>query len=565
MKNQHILGLLLLAAIAFASSFFITKSLHTKALSPIALDIHPYQIGQPSQTQSQPNTTLYFVGDIMLDRAVRTSVNKNFNGDYSKLFTNVGDLAKSDILFANLEGDVSDTGNNVGSIYSFRMDPAVLPAIKQAGVDIVSFANNHVGDWNTAAFTDTLTRLANNGILKTGAGFTKSEAETPTIIEKNGIKFGFLGFSDVGPDWLAATETNPGILLASDPELPRIIKNAKSQVDVLIVSFHFGVEYKKIHTDRQQQLAHTAVDNGADMVIGHHPHVMEDIEMYNGHPIVYSLGNFIFDQYFSKDTMHGMLFEATFQGKELLSTAQKVIELNPQFQPKGIYDVDAEGQEIIPEDPHRTNNDCQKPTKNYPDYSYNYVGQNSPIPDKTYVPADLVLLDKTISTSSICLSKKAADPLMSMIAAAQKDGYSIKVSSGYRSYDTQKTILTRDIASGNPHATELVAKPGYSEHQLGMAVDLTSPSISNASATIKFANTKEAVWLQNNAYKYGFIESYPEDKEDTTGYMYEAWHYRYVGVDAAALIMKNGLTTTEYLKEKELTALKNNTANKTTI
>ena len=278
-------------------------------------------------------TTLYFVGDIMLDRGVRNSVNKNFSGDYSKLFENVGMLKNADILFANLEGDVSDKGHNVGSRFSFRMDPVVLPLLKNVGFDIVSFANNHVGDWSFVAFKDTLERLGIAGIQYTGANFSKIQAETPTVIEKNGVRFGFIGFSDVGPNWMEAKEDTPGILLASDPHFAEIIKNAKANLDVLIVSVHWGVEYQTVHNDRQEKLAHTAIDSGADMVIGHHPHVIQDIETYKEKPIVYSLGNFIFDQYFSKDTMQGMLFEASFDGSKLILTDKKVITLNKFFQP----------------------------------------------------------------------------------------------------------------------------------------------------------------------------------------------------------------------------------------
>jgi len=210
-------------------------------------------------------------------------------------------------------------------------------------------------------------------------------------------------------------------------------------------------------------------------------------------------------------------------------------------------------KELFPQTPVVHNqtvlkNPCPVPKKDYADYSYLNVGQNIAIPDKTYVPADLVLLDKSISTSPICLSNQAAIPLIVMLIAAKEAGYTIKVSSGYRSYTTQQGILSNDIKSGNPHATELVAKPGYSEHQLGMAVDLTSPSINDASATGKFADTKEAAWLQDNAYKYGFIESYPEDKEEITGYMYEAWHYRFVGIANALAIFQSGETTNQYLE-----------------
>jgi poly-gamma-glutamate capsule biosynthesis protein CapA/YwtB (metallophosphatase superfamily) len=282
------------------------------------------------------HTTIAFVGDIMLDRGVKYSVNKNFAGDYSKIFENADELKNYDITFANLEGPVSDAGNNVGSIYSFRMDPKVLAVLKDAGFDIVSFANNHVGDWNVAAFKDTLKRLGDTGIMHVGAGLDKQSAEKVTIIEKNGIKFGFLGFSDVGPNWIAAKSDSAGLLLASDPKIKEIVENAKKECDVLIVSFHWGEEYKLVHNKRQEELAHTVIDAGADMVIGHHPHVVEDIGSYKDKPIVYSLGNFIFDQYFSTNTMQGMMYTAEFDGAKLVNSTQKTVQLNRMFQIESI-------------------------------------------------------------------------------------------------------------------------------------------------------------------------------------------------------------------------------------
>lgn len=124
---------------------------------------------------------------------------------------------------------------------------------------------------------------------------------------------------------------------------------------------------------------------------------------------------------------------------------------------------------------------------------------------------------------------------------------SILVSSAFRTFDTQKIILAREKKDKNPNADIAVAKPGYSEHQLGVAVDLTSTSINKKSAASVFGDTAEALWLQQHAYEYGFIESYPEGKELITGYMYEPWHYRYVGIDNAYLIHENGQTITEYL------------------
>ncbi len=258
---------------------------------------------------------LTFAGDVMFDRGVKGNVNKNFEGDFEKLFDNINGennnesiFNKDDISFLNLEGPVSDVGHNVGSIYSFRMNPVVISVLKNLGIDIVSFANNHVGDYTTLAFKDTLERLKDGGILYTGAGDDYNQVINPTIIEKNNIKTCFLGFSDVGPNWIKATNTTPGILLASDPNFSKIISDAKLNCDVLIVSFHWGDEYKP-HNIRQEKLAHLAIDSGADIIVGHHPHVVQDVEIYKDKPIMYSLGNFMFDQYFSKETMQGLVVQ----------------------------------------------------------------------------------------------------------------------------------------------------------------------------------------------------------------------------------------------------------------
>lgn len=296
----------------------------------------PVEIVENKEEPSK-KVTLAFGGDVMLDRGVKSSVDRNFAGDYSRLFEKLTPLKDADISFVNLEGPVSNTGNNVGSKYSFRMDPKVLDVMRYAGIDIVSFANNHVGDWNKSAFNDTLSRLKQAGIKYTGAGTNKAVAIEPTIIEKNGLKIGFLGFSDVGPDWVKATDSSSGILIASDPDFENIIKNANQKVDILVVSFHWGVEYAR-HNTRQQTLAYKAIENGAELVVGHHPHVIQDTEEYKGALIMYSLGNLIFDQYFSEETMQGLIVETKFSGDKIESYDKKLVKLNSYFQPEEILD-----------------------------------------------------------------------------------------------------------------------------------------------------------------------------------------------------------------------------------
>ncbi len=292
------------------------------------------RIGMPDI--KDPNfVTLTFGGDIMLDRGVKNSVRKNFNNDYSKLFEKpdlVKLLQKSDIVFANLEGTASDRGTDLGNLYSFRMDPAVIPTLKGAGINVLSVANNHVGDWGRLAYMDTLSRLKENEILYTGGGNDKTEARTPTIIEKYGMKIGFIGFSDKGPDYMEAKDDKVGILLANDPDFDEIIKNATKQVDYLIVSFHFGEEYQTKHNTRQEYLAHKAIDDGAKIVIGAHPHVPQDTEIYKNSYIAYSLGNFIFDQSWSKETMQGMLLEMKLFKDGSMTAKKDTTQLNSAFQ-----------------------------------------------------------------------------------------------------------------------------------------------------------------------------------------------------------------------------------------
>lgn len=296
--------------------------------------------------------TLAFAGDIMLDRGVKNSVIKNFNNDYSALFEKLdkeNSLKKSDIVFANLEGTASDQGVDQKNLYSFRMDPSVIPALKGAGITILSIANNHMGDFGRLAYADTLSRLKENEILYTGGGINSTEAEQPTIIEKYGIKIGFLGFSDKGPSSMEASLDQTGLLLTSNPRFDEIVKNASKQVDYLVVSFHFGEEYEVKHNARQEYLAHRAVDNGAKMVIGSHPHVIEDTEVYKESYIAYSLGNFIFDQSFSKNTMQGMLLNIKLNKDGSITSRKDTVKLNSAFQPDQIIKGKEENVRFVKE------------------------------------------------------------------------------------------------------------------------------------------------------------------------------------------------------------------------
>ena len=150
------------------------------------------------------------------------------------------------------------------------------------------------------------------------------------------------------------------------------------------------------------------------------------------------------------------------------------------------------------------------------------------------------------------LRKEAADALKRMFDAAKQEGIYLYARSGYRSYQTQVNLFENYARQhGEEEANKFSAKPGHSEHQTGLTMDVTSESV-NFQLTESFGETKEGIWLKENAHKFGFIIRYPKDKEHITGYIYEPWHIRYLGVDLATEITEMGLTYEEYLVEKGL-------------
>ncbi|MFC1625340.1 CapA family protein [Patescibacteria group bacterium] len=282
------------------------------------------------------NISMIFVGDIMLGRGVENSVLKNGQGDFSFLFEKTDFVKQADIAFGNLEGPIASVGEDVGSVYSFRFRPDALGGLIAAGFDVLSVANNHAGDWGANAFEENIFRLNKNYVYSVGGGFNKRDAQQVKILKWKGVKFGFLGFSDVGPNWFEAKEDEPGILMIKDSqagEFSSLIKKAASEVDVLIVSIHFGEEYQTSANDRQRHLAKLAIDSGAKIVAGHHPHVIQEVEQYKGGIIAYSLGNFIFDQNFSEETMEGLALQIYFEGKEIIAVKKNKIKINNFFQP----------------------------------------------------------------------------------------------------------------------------------------------------------------------------------------------------------------------------------------
>jgi len=285
-----------------------------------------------------PEINLFFIGDIMLDRGVEYMINKQGKGDFRFPFFKIADeLKKADILFGNLEGPISDRGIKVGSIYSFRFKPEAIEGLVYAGFDVLSLANNHMLDYQRVALEDTMNILEENNIDYVGAGFDKEEAFSLKIKEIKNAKIGFLAYTNLGPkNWRAGNE-NSGMAWIDENDISKIaedIKKAKEKVDILVVSLHSGEEYKKKPTPFQVSFAKICIDNGADLVIGHHPHVVQGIEKYKDGWIAYSLGNFVFDQDFSEETMKTIILKVLIEDKKIKEVSPEDIEINEYFQPE---------------------------------------------------------------------------------------------------------------------------------------------------------------------------------------------------------------------------------------
>jgi len=268
---------------------------------------------------------------------VEYMVEKEGKGDFRFPFLKIAEeLQKADILFGNLEGVISDKGIKVGSIYSFRADPNAIEGLSFAGFNVLSLANNHAFDYTREALEDCLTKLSTAGIGYVGAGFTEKEAYSPLIKEIKGTKIAFLAYTNLGPEAWKATETKSGIAWISEKEINKIkedIKSAKESADILIVSLHSGEEYSNEPTLFQIEFSKMAIDAGADLIVGHHPHVIQPNEKYGNGYIFYSLGNFIFDQSFSEKTMRGQILEILIKDGKIKELIPKEIKLNNYFQP----------------------------------------------------------------------------------------------------------------------------------------------------------------------------------------------------------------------------------------
>jgi poly-gamma-glutamate capsule biosynthesis protein CapA/YwtB (metallophosphatase superfamily) len=279
--------------------------------------------------------TISAAGDVMLGSWVADYINR-FDVNYP--FDSTRHLIEaSDLAIANLEAPLTKTGTMVrNKTYTFKVPPAFVRGIKNAGIDVVTLANNHMIDFGCEGLMNTIAALDSAGIRHCGAGENLRQASEPAIVEVSGMKIAFVGFSLAFPKQFWAKRDSCGTCFAEKRLLARVLKQCEKTADMTVVSFHWGEEKRTTPKEYQIQLAHQVIDLGADLVLGHHPHVLQGLEIYKNRLIAYSLGNYVFGSY-SMYARTSMVLQVEMDETGLIRAQVvpiSVYNYEVQFQPK---------------------------------------------------------------------------------------------------------------------------------------------------------------------------------------------------------------------------------------
>lgn len=268
---------------------------------------------------------LAFVGDIRLDGLTGRAIAQG--RDPFRPFSAF--LRKADIRVGNLECVVAKGGvAERDKMHVFRAHPRVLPVLARH-IDVVGLANNHSGDYGPRAFSEMLGHLERQGIRYFGGGRNLSEAHQPLLIERNGLRIALLGYDDFFPRSFEAQTDLPGVAWAEESHIRFDIAAARRLgADLVIPVMHWGWEYETEGNRYQRALAYRMIEAGADAVMGGHPHVLQDVEVYQGKPIVYGIGNFLFDGFntVQENTSWAVMLTVNAQGVQ--SAAMTVARLD---------------------------------------------------------------------------------------------------------------------------------------------------------------------------------------------------------------------------------------------
>jgi poly-gamma-glutamate capsule biosynthesis protein CapA/YwtB (metallophosphatase superfamily) len=291
-----------------------------------------------SQQESDSSATVIFTGDFNL------AANFEYAAKHRpvNVFEHWADIGAYDLMMVNLENAVTRSIDSVDKEFVFKMKPEYLSQLSNAGISIVNCANNHAADFGVEGILETIQYLDLAWIWHTGIGRNLSEAREPVILDVNDVRIGFLGYG--GSRNFIASRMQPGTTSRSQWLIVDDIKKLRPLVDFIVVNLHWGEELETEPSSSQIVLAHRIIESGADLIVGHHPHVLQGIEQYLGKTVAYSLGNFVFGGNsrcvnsetavlkvrFAKDTMEVQAIPVSIRNWQALpadsSTANRVLK-----------------------------------------------------------------------------------------------------------------------------------------------------------------------------------------------------------------------------------------------
>ncbi len=250
---------------------------------------------RPVPPEADACVAIFAAGDILLDRGVRERA--YVLGDPAYPLGTVSDLIDgADLAVANLECPLTERQAPVPRRFVFRCDPGAARLMKDAGLDVVCLANNHVYDQGRDAILDTVSFLEEAGIAAVGAGRDLAQAYRPRVIERNGLRIAFLAFVTLPLEGIIWDPEQPTPAMAEDERVAEALDEARRRADVVVVNVHWGREFDSRPSPRQLRWASFFRGHGADVILGHHPHAIQPVEATNNRWTFYSLGNFVFDQ-----------------------------------------------------------------------------------------------------------------------------------------------------------------------------------------------------------------------------------------------------------------------------
>ena len=297
------------------------------ALAWLGLLAHPADAALPGDRRS---VDISFVGDVMLAEEPGELVARGVDP-----FALVAPaLGPERLRIANLESLVATGGSAQDKPFTFRAEPRVIPVLARH-FDAVSIANNHSGDFGKDAFTEQLGLLEAARLPCFGGGRNASAAHEPLIVERNGIRIALLGYVEFKPRSFEASATRPGVAWSGeDEQVLRDVVAAGRRADIVIPFMHWGWEDEGSPSPRQRAFARRLIDAGAAMVVGSHPHVTQGAESYRGRPIVYSLGNFLFNGFDNEATTPGWILEARLTHAGVARWRTRVVRLGEHGVPR---------------------------------------------------------------------------------------------------------------------------------------------------------------------------------------------------------------------------------------